>query len=92
MEQIFPFLGVRIISVNDNYDSNSYDGLTGGIDIAFKNLVYNMYSRDISQKVKTAVMTKMKRGECISQYAIFGYKKCKSDIHKLEIDEEAATI
>lgn len=29
MEQIFPFLGVRIISVNDNYDSNSYDGLTG---------------------------------------------------------------
>lgn len=92
MEQIFPFLGVRIISVNDNYDSNSYDGLTGGIDIAFKNLVYNMYSRDISQKVKTAVMTKMKRGECISPYAIFGYRKSKSDIHKLEIDEEAATI
>lgn len=48
----FPFLGVRVISINDGYDSNAYIRQTGGIDVAFKNLVYNLYSRDLSHKVK----------------------------------------
>ena len=39
LEQLFPFLGVRFISVNDHYDSER-DG--GGLDIAFKNLVYDI--------------------------------------------------
>lgn len=32
MEQIFPLLGVRLIAINDNYDSNNYKGTTLGID------------------------------------------------------------
>ncbi|MGN9019523.1 recombinase family protein [Lachnospiraceae bacterium HCP1S3_C3] len=63
LEQLFPFLGIRVISINDGYDSNSFVGQTGGIDVAFKNLVYNLYSRDLSQKVKAAVNSRMKRGE-----------------------------
>lgn len=31
MEQIFPLLGVRLIAINDNYDSNNYKGTTLGI-------------------------------------------------------------
>jgi len=62
LEQLFPFLGVRVVSINDNYDSDNFRGQTGGIEVAFKNLVYNMYSRDLSQKVKSAVATRMKRG------------------------------
>ncbi len=40
LEHIFPFLNVRFIAVNDHYDSNSYIGTTGGIDVAFRNLIY----------------------------------------------------
>lgn len=29
------FLGVRFISVNDNYDSKEFEGTTGGFDVAF---------------------------------------------------------
>lgn len=92
LEQLFPFLGIRVISVNDGYDSNSFIGQTGGIDVAFKNLIYSLYSRDLSHKVKSAVETRMKRGEFMSPFGIFGYKKSEKDIHKLEIDREAADI
>ena len=52
MEQIFPFLGVRFISINDGFDSKNFFGQTGGMDVAFKNFIYEMYSRDLSEKVK----------------------------------------
>ena len=38
LEQIFPFMGVRFISVNDNYDSKNYQGSIADIDVNFKNL------------------------------------------------------
>ena len=44
LEQLFPFMGVRFISVNDNYDSAELsEGATGGLDVAFKNLIYDYY-------------------------------------------------
>ncbi|MBD5544595.1 MAG: recombinase family protein [Lachnospiraceae bacterium] len=92
LEQVFPFLGIRVVSVNDGYDSASLNGQTGGIDVAFKNLVYSLYSRDLSHKVKSAVETRMKRGEYIGPFAFFGYQKDPEDIHKLVIDGEAAAI
>lgn len=92
LEQVFPFLGVRVISINDGYDSNAYIGQIGGIDVAFKNLVYNLYSRDLSPKVKSAVETRMKRGEYIGPYGFFGYEKDPKDTHKLVVDKEAALI
>ena len=48
LEHIFPFLGVRMISINDHYDSEKYLGNTAGMDIAFKNLIYDYYSKDLS--------------------------------------------
>ena len=46
IEQIFPFLGVRCIAITDNYDSFKN---SGGIEIGFKNLIHDMYSRDLSK-------------------------------------------
>ena len=66
LEHIFPFLGIRFISVNDQYDSANYAGKTVGMDIAFRNLVYDYYSKDLSSKEKTAMRSKQKKGEYIS--------------------------
>ena len=53
LEQLFPFMGVRFISVNDNYGSAELaDGATGGLDVAFKNLIYDYYNREMSKKQK----------------------------------------
>ena len=39
LEHVFPFLGVRIIAINDGYDSQQYVGRTGGMDVAFRNFI-----------------------------------------------------
>lgn len=89
LEQIFPFMGVRFIAINDGYDSNDYDGTTGGIELAFRNLLYDMYSKDLSVKMCSALEIRRKRGDFIGPRPPFGYQfgSCKK---KLEIDPEAA--
>ena len=91
IEQIFPFLGIRFISVSDNFDSIRPECGAGSIDAAFKHIMHAYYVKDLSIKIKTAKRTLMEQGAFISPYAIFGYKKA-ADKHKLEIDEPAAEI
>lgn len=62
LEHIFPFLGVRMISINDHYDSEQNLGNTAGMDVAFRNLIYDYYSKDLSKKVKTAMRVKQRDG------------------------------
>ena len=62
LEQKFPEWGVRFISLNDAYDSAMLNGATGGIDIAFRNLIYHLYSQDLSEKVRTAKASAAKSG------------------------------
>jgi len=92
LEQIFPALRVRFISVNDMYDSTQYNGTTGGINIAFRNLIAEMYSQDLSEKVRSAKNTINKSGKTSAPYAFFGYKTDPNDRHRLVIDEPAAEI
>ena len=61
LEHIFPFLQVRFVAVNDHYDSIRYAGTTGGIEVAFRNLIYQRYSQDLSDKVKTAMHLKWQK-------------------------------
>lgn len=91
LEHIFPFLGVRFISVNDHYDSSNHDGKTAGMDITFRNLVYDYYSKDLSSKVKTAMRSKQEKGEFITCFP-YGYKPSPENKHKMVIDEPAAEI
>ena len=92
MEQIFPFLGVRFISINDGYDSIEYNGTTGGLDVVMKNIIYAYYSKDLSLKVITAKRSRMKRGEYGGGLPPYGYLRNPDDHHRLIIDPEAAEV
>ena len=63
LELILPLYGVRFISINDAFDSDDYLGVTGGLELALRNLINNMYSRDLSTKVRSAFRTRNLRGE-----------------------------
>lgn len=75
IQKVFPLFHVRFISVSDNFDSAEHKGDTGGMDIAFKYLINECYSRDMSIKSKTAKMARMKRGEYQSKVCPYGYQK-----------------
>lgn len=92
VEQIFPFLGVRFISVNDGYDSLNYEGTTGGIDLAFRNVVYAWYSKDISEKEKSGKRAKAMGGNYLSAFAPMGYRKDEKNKNKLVVDEKSSEI
>lgn len=92
IEQIFPFMGIRFIAINDNYDSKDFVGGIADIDVQFKSLLYDFYSKDLSQKVSTAVMARKDKGMFIGICAPFGYLKSKDNACELLVDEEAAAV
>ena len=61
------------------------------MDITFRNLVYDYYSKDLSSKVKTAMRSKQEKGEFITCFP-YGYKPSPENKHKMVIDEPAAEI
>ena len=91
LEKVFPFLNIRFIAVNDNYDSVS---LTSGeqLGATLKNVVNDIYAKDISRKSGSALKMKRVKGEYIGNYAPYGYLKDPKDKNHLIVDPEAAPI
>ena len=92
IEQIFPFMQVRFISVNDNYDSNNNENGISSLEIPFKNLVYDYYSKDISQKISSSVRVRQDRGYYFGSKAPYGYVKDEKDHHQLLVDDRVRNI
>ena len=87
LEQVFPLYHVRFISINENYDSDKSKNNTGGIPVTIQFLKNEYYSRDLSEKSKSAKYSKMEKGEYIQKNCCYGYKK---ENNTLKIDEPAA--
>lgn len=91
MEYVFPYYGVRVISINDHFDSQIAADGSGGLEVALKNLMNECYSRDISKKISSAVHVKKMGGEYCYGAVPFGYKKGEKK-NTIVPDQEAADI
>lgn len=89
LEKYFPMMKVRYVSILDNYDS--YTGANSEM-APFKILFNDMYSKDISKKVRGSFDAKRSKGEFIGSTTPFGYVKSKENHNKLVIDDYAASI
>lgn len=92
LDQIFPFIGVRFISINDYFDSKQNIGCTVGMDVTAKNLIYDYYSKDLSRKVKSSFKIKKEQGNYLGGGVPYGYQRSLIKKGKIIIDEEAAII
>lgn len=86
-DSYFPEHNVRFIAVNDAIDSDE-----GESEIApFKNILNEMYARDISKKIRSSHRLRGSMGEPLSQPP-YGYMKSSENKKKWIIDPEAATV
>ena len=92
LERIFPFLGVRFIAVNDGFDTLTAQRGADGYLVPLKNLINEVYSKDISKKSGSALAAKQKNGDFIGAWAPYGYRKQPDNPRKLEPDETMAPV
>lgn len=98
LEKVFPFLGVRIIAVNENFDSEKQTFENSMLMNSLTNIVNEYYARDISKKVTQSKRTMQKNGEFVSGVLPYGYmrasgrEKSDKDKKKLVIDPESADV
>ena len=85
-EIFFPSKGVRYIALSDGFDTEKEEN-----DIApFKNILNDMYARDISRKIKAAKRQRAKLGLYISSQPPYGYRVDQDNHNHLVVDPEAA--
>ena len=91
IDEFFPKYNVRFIAINDGIDTfqknNNNNELSG-----FKGVMNDMYSADISRKIRTSFNTKRHNGQFIGAFAPYGYLKDPNNKNKLIIDPEASLI
>ena len=91
VEKIFPFLGVRVIAVNDKLDTNLPAQNQNDLEIKFKNLINGIYPEMCSKNIKLQKRKIAEKGEFMGNIPIYGYALKPGESSKLLIDQEAAT-
>jgi len=86
-EEVFPRLGLRLISIGDNYDSSVDNGV---ITLPFINLVNEAYVIDISRKTKSQTRQAMQDGIYVGGRPPYGYMRAPNNHRKLIVDTPAA--
>lgn len=87
IDKVFPFLGVRFISVNDKVDTVKDLDSKKSFEVTLKNIVNDMYAKDISVKIKTSKHNRARNGYFIGSVPPYGYKVVKlKEGQKLEVD------
>jgi DNA invertase Pin-like site-specific DNA recombinase len=88
LDYVFPDYGVRYIAVNDNYDNSLEDD-----DVTpFKNILNEMYAKDISKKVRSAGRVAASQGKFLGSNPPYGYMRSEDDKHCFIIDDPAAMV
>lgn len=92
LSNILPFLKIRFIAINDNYDSLKEQGNGIDMDAQFKTLYYDLFSKELSEKVRGAVKQIKSQGKNTNWAAPFGYIKDPEDKYRIVIDKKTAFI
>ena len=79
---------VRYIAMNDGIDTS---GDNNDI-VPFKNILNDMYARDLSRKVKAAKRQRANKGYFISGQTPYGYQVDPTNRNHLIVDEKAASV
>lgn len=86
---LFPIWGIRFISIVDNADTANKSNKKSR---QINGLINEWYLEDMSENIKSVLISKRQKGVHIGSFALYGYKKDPEQKGHLIVDEEAATI
>lgn len=93
IEKVFPFLGVRFISIVDRYDSAEANCSRELLLISLKNLMHEMYAKDISKKVGSTFRMKQEKGMFYRSATVpYGYKMNESGTNYIICEQTAPIV
>jgi len=90
LETLLPKLNVRLIAINDNYDSDR-DEDRASLAVPVKNMVNEMYARDQSRKVSLANDRARANGTYTIEHSVYGYVLNKEN-NNYEVNSDTAPI
>ena len=90
MERYFPEKNVRYISLLDNIDT--YLDSSSNDIAPFKAILNDMYSKDMSKKIRSVLQSKKEQGLFLGKVAPYGYQKSAENKHRLVVDPIAAAV
>ena len=93
VERTFPQMGVRLICINDDYDSEDKNANASALTMPLKMVMNDYYVRDISKKIRSSITSKMNEGEFLPSASSvpYGYIRNPEEI-TYDIDQEVAPI
>ena len=86
---LFPIWGIRFISIVDHADTEIKGNKKAR---QINGLINEWYLEDLSENIKSVFANKMKNGQHIGAFALYGYKKDPDQKGHLIIDDEAAEV
>lgn len=89
MEKIFPFLKVRFIAVTDGYDSEHVTADHVLLSVNLKNIVNELYARDISWRVKASMRLRQEKGNYTGGIPPYGYRVEQTEDKKILVPDAA---
>lgn len=93
VEKIFPEMGVRLICINDNYDSEDPNADRDSLLMPFKLIMNDTYVKDTARKIKSSIDAKIRCGEYLPSASSipYGYLRNPQE-SSYSIDPEPAAV
>ncbi|MGM9601900.1 MAG: recombinase family protein, partial [Faecousia sp.] len=93
VEHMFPDMGVRLICVNDEYDSAAEHADVSSLTLPLKMVMNDYYVKDISYKIRSSIDAKMAGGEYIPSASSIPYGYLRNpDLLTFDVDPETAPV
>ena len=89
LEIKYPSMGVRFITLQENVDTSTGQGLEM---MPFHNIFNEWYAAQTSKKIRAVWKAKADNGERVSSTVAYGYKKSETDSKQWIVDEDAAKV
>lgn len=86
---VYPSLGITFISIQENVNSSTGDGMEM---LPFYNIFNEWYAAQTSKKIRAVWQSKSDHGKRVSAQVPYGYIKDPNDWEKWLIDEPAAEV